>query len=45
MGLMHMLQQRTGGQDVDYHLIAYGLVKFRDKIYLSNDSDLKKTIL
>jgi len=30
---------------VDYHLIVDGLVRFRDKIYLQDDSELKKLIL
>ena len=42
---MHMLQQGTSDQDVGYHLIANGLVKFRDKIYVPDNSELKKLIL
>lgn len=45
MELMHNLQQGTGGQDVDYHLIKDGLVRFRVRIYVLNDSELNKTIL
>ncbi len=30
---------------MNYHLIVDGLVRFRDKIYVSNDSDLKNIIL
>lgn len=45
MDLRHKLQQGINDQYVDYHLIADGLVKFRDRIYESNDSELKKTIL
>jgi len=45
MELMYRLQQCTGGQDVDYHLRKDGLVIFRDKIYVLNDSELKNTIL
>lgn len=43
--LMHMLQQVTGGQDVDYHLTIDGLIRFRDKIYVLDNNELKKTIL
>ena len=35
----------TGDQDVDYHFTANGLVTFRDRIYVSNGSELKKLIL
>lgn len=45
MELMYRLQQGTGGQDVDYHLTPPGLVRFRDRIYVSNESEVKKTIL
>eukprot|EP00253_Pinus_taeda_P012988 PITA_12988 len=31
--------------DVDYHLMEDGLVRFRDKIYVLDDSELKKLIL
>ena len=41
---MHRLQQGTGEQEVDYCLIADGLVKFMDRIYVSNDSELNKII-
>jgi len=40
-----MLQQDTSDQGVDYHLMTNGLVIFRDEIYVSNDSELKKLIL
>ena len=30
---------------MDYHLTEYGLVRFRDKIYVPDDSGLKKLIL
>jgi len=30
---------------MDYHLIADVLIRFRDKIYVPNDSELKKLIL
>jgi len=39
------LQQDIGDQDVDYHLKAYVLVRFRDKIYVTDDSELKNLIL
>ena len=29
---------------MDYHLITNGLVRFRDNIYVSNSSELKKVI-
>jgi len=45
MELRHRLQQDIGDHDVDYHLIADGLVRFRDNIYVMNESELKKTIL
>jgi len=45
MELMHKLQQGTGVQDVDYCLTVDGLVRFRDRIYVPNDSELKYTIL
>ena len=45
MELIHRLQQGTSGQDVDYSLIGYGLIRFRDKIYVPDNSELKKTIL
>jgi len=44
--LRHRLQQQgTSDQDVYYHLMADGLVRFRKKIYVSDDSELKKLIL
>lgn len=45
MDLMHRLQQGTGDENVEYHLTTDGLGIFRDRIYVSNDSELKKTIL
>ena len=45
MELMHRLQQGIGDQDVDYCLIAYQLFRFRDRIYVSDISELKKVIL
>ncbi len=57
MEIMHRLQQSTGtstgtgvgtitrDQDVNYRLMADGLVRFRDRIYVSNCSELKKLIL
>lgn len=42
---MHRLQQGTSDQDVDYHLIAYGLVIFRDNIYVLDDREIKNLIL
>ena len=51
--IMHRLQQSTGtvsgigegAHDVDYYLIVDGLVKFKDMIYMPNNSELKKVIL
>lgn len=34
-----------GDQDEDYHLTVNGLVRFRDKIYVPNCSEIKKLIL
>lgn len=34
-----------GDQDAGYHLMVDGLVRFRDKIYVSNCNELKKLIL
>jgi len=45
MELTHKLQQGIGGQDVDYCLTIDGLVRFRDRIYVSNENELKNTIL
>jgi len=42
---MLRLQYGMGDQDVDYHLTTNGLVRFRDKIYALNDSELNKLIL
>eukprot|EP00253_Pinus_taeda_P030645 PITA_30645 len=35
----------TGAQSMDYRLTTDGLVRFRDRIYVSDSSDLKKVIL
>jgi len=35
----------VGAWDVDYHLMTDGLVKFRERIYVSYNSELKKVIL
>jgi len=43
--LMLKLQQDTSDQDVDYHITSYGLVRFSDRIYMSDESELKKLIL
>lgn len=49
MEIMHRLQQSTSigtsDQDADYRLTTNGMVRFRDKIYVSNWSELKKLIL
>jgi len=45
MDLMHILQQGTCDQDVDYHVTMDGLVRFRDMIYVLDNSDLKKLTL
>ena len=34
-----------GAQDVDYFLTTDGLVRFKDKIYVPDSSELKKVIL
>jgi len=34
-----------GAQDVDYCLTTDGLFRFRDKIYVTNNNELKKVIL
>lgn len=54
MEIEHRLQQSTcacssivigtGVQDVDYCLKTNGLVRFRDKIYVPDSSELKKMI-
>lgn len=38
-------QQSTSEQYVDYHLMTNGLVRFKDKIYLLKNNNLKKIIL
>lgn len=55
MEIMHRLQQSigtcigvgtgTGDWGAYYHLTRYGLVRFRDRIYISNYSELKNLIL
>jgi len=35
----------TSDQDADYHLTVYGLVRFKDMIYVPNYSELKDLIL
>lgn len=45
MEIMHRLKQGISGEDVDYRLTTDSLVIFRNKIYVSNDSENKKTIL
>jgi len=40
-----MLHQGMGDQDVNYHLTTDGLVRFKEKIYVSDDSENKKLIL
>ncbi len=40
--LMHRLHQGTGDQDVDYRISVDGLVRFRDRIYVPDNSELKK---
>ena len=42
---MHKLQQGTGGQDVDYRLTTYGLIRFRDRIYVLDNSEIEKVTL
>eukprot|EP00253_Pinus_taeda_P035105 PITA_35105 len=39
------LQKGTCDQDVDYHLTTDGLMRFRDKIYVPDNSELKNLIL
>eukprot|EP00253_Pinus_taeda_P032439 PITA_32439 len=43
--LRHRLQQGKCDQDVDYHLMKILLVRFRDKIYVLDDSELKNLVL
>ena len=41
-----MLEQESiYDQDVDYHLTTYVLVRFKDMMYVSDNSELKKLIL
>jgi len=42
---MYKLQQCTSDQDVEYHPTTNGLIRFRDMIYVPNNSELKKLIL
>ena len=44
--LRHSLQQQgEGDMNEEYQLTANGLFRFRNKIYVSHDSELKKLIL
>ena len=44
--LRHMLQQQgEGDRDEEYHLTTDGLVRFRNKVYVLDNSELKKLIL
>ena len=51
MEIMHRLQQSTstgtsaGAQGVNYCLTANGLVRFRDRIFVLEISEIKKVIL
>jgi len=45
MELRHRLQQGTSEQDVEYRLTTYGLIKFRERIYVPDNNELKKLIL
>ena len=45
MDLRRKLQQVTCNQDVDCHFRVDGLVRFWDRIYVLNDTEVKKTIL
>ena len=45
MEIMHKLQQGIGDEYVDYHLIVDDLIRFRDIIYVPDNSELKKLIL
>ena len=45
MELMLRLQHGTCNHDMEYRITVDGLVIFRDKIYVLNDNDIKKTIL
>jgi len=45
MEIIQRLQQSIGDWDVDYPLMANNLVRFRDRIYVLNCSELKKLIL
>ena len=38
-------KQGEGDRDEEYHHTTYGLVRFKDNIYVSDDSELKKIIL
>jgi len=35
----------AGAQDMDYRLIANGLVRFKERIYVPDNNELKKVIL
>lgn len=53
MELRHRLQQSTGtstgacigAQDVNHHLTINGLIRFRERINVPDDNELKKLIL
>ena len=46
MDLKHGLQQQgTSEKGVDYHLTTYGLVRFRDRVYVPENSELKNLFL
>ena len=45
MDLMYRLQKVKGGHDVDYRLTKNDFIIFRERIYVANNNDLKKTIL
>jgi len=40
MELMHKLYGGTSDRDVEYCLTTYGLVRFRDRMYVSNGSEI-----
>jgi len=42
---MHRLEHGTGDHDVEYNLTTNGLIRFRNKIYVLDSSELKKAIL
>lgn len=38
-------QQSEGDGDEEYHLMAYGFIRFRNKMYVLDNSELKNIIL